>query len=120
MFGLTPCVGKVDDEDPNEDDGSPSGALVGVKCMLERADNTGNDKVADSHADTAGDQDLLPSNVVDPEDGGNGKHELEDTGHTGGQQGGGGAAQLEILEDLRTIMVRSVRCSLDKGLTHSS
>ena len=56
------------------------------KCMLIGSNNTSHDKVTNSHTNATGNKDLLPTNIVDPENGRNGKNELEDTGYSGGEQ----------------------------------
>ena len=100
---LTPGVGKVDDKQPDKHHGRPAGTAVRIKRVLVRPNDTRDDEVANGHADTTRDEDLLPADVVDPDDGGDCKDELEDASHAGGQELGSVTAQVQILEDLGTV-----------------
>jgi hypothetical protein len=82
---LTPCVCKVDNEDPHKYHGSPASSLVILELARIRSDDAGNDKMADGHTDSSGNQNLLPANVIDPKNGGNGEDKFENTGDTGCQ-----------------------------------
>lgn len=89
---LTPCVRKVDNEDPYEDHGSPASSLMILKLSRVRPDDAGNDKMADSHTDSSGDQNLFPADVIDPKNRGDGEDKFENTCDTGCEEGGSLAA----------------------------
>lgn len=84
----TPRVGKVDDEDPNENNRRPSSCPVFAEFTLVCTDDSCHDEMADSHSDRTGDQDLLTSDLIDPKHSRDGEDELENTDNASSQQGG--------------------------------
>lgn len=97
---LTPWIGKVDNENPHKYYSNPSRSLVLGKGMLVWSNNTSHNKVANSHTNATRNEDLLATNIVDPENGWNSEDELEDTSYSSGQQWSSGTAELQILKDL--------------------
>ena len=68
----TPAVAEVDDEEPHHADGCPAGCLVGCPLVLVYAEEDGDNGVADTHGHSPCEQDGLPTQLVDVQNGGNG------------------------------------------------
>jgi hypothetical protein len=89
---------------PNEDDGSPASSLVGTPVVLAGSDDTTDDKVAETHADSARDERLLAAPLVDVENGGDGGEEHDDADNTRSEERGRRTGQVELLEDERCVV----------------
>jgi len=76
---------------------------VGGKVVLERSNNSGDDKMAGCHPDSTGNQNTLPAEFVHPEDGRNGKDKLHDTHNTSCKEINGVTGQADTLEDKRAV-----------------
>lgn len=77
-----------------------------LPVVREGADNASDDEVAGSHTNSAGKQDLLSTEAINPEHGRDGEDKFQDANNTSSQQRGGVAAQFESLKDERTVIVR--------------
>ena len=67
--------------------------------------------MADTHSHRTGDQERLASKVVQEEDSGEGEDDLEDTGHTCGEEFSGDGGEAECTEDLRSVVQNCVDTS---------
>lgn len=94
----------MDDEKPNHDNSSPSGGLLFVKVVNVPGENDGNDEVAQGHAEGTDRQDGLTTDAVDPENGGEGGDEHDDTDNTRSKETGGVRAETELGEDGGSII----------------
>jgi hypothetical protein len=63
------------------------------------ADEPGDDEMAGRHADRSGDEDGLSAEFVDVEHCGDGEDKFKNAYDAGGEEGGGGAAKAEVVED---------------------
>jgi hypothetical protein len=61
----TPGVSEVNGIEPYEDDGDPSGGTVVFPVTLVCTDNTRDNEMRDSHADTTHNQDDFASEAID-------------------------------------------------------
>lgn len=89
----------MDHKDPNEDNSNPSRDAVLIKMALVGADNARHDKVANGHARGTSDEDLLSTDLIDPEHGGNGEDEFEDADDAGSEEVCCVSGKLHVLED---------------------
>lgn len=67
---LTPRIAKVDDKQPDHDDGGPTGSMMGRPRSLEFTQNSSDDEVAGGHAERTNHKDRLTTEFVNPDDGG--------------------------------------------------
>ena len=107
----SPGVTEEDDEEPDHDASSPTGALVAWPVVLEAGDDTGDDEMAGGHADGTADEDGLTTQLVDVHDGGDGGEEHDDSDDTCGEQVDRVARQAETREDGRRIVQDGVDTS---------
>lgn len=91
----TPRVGKVGGKEPDEHHGGPARATVGGPVVHEGTLHTGDDGVADHHADGTCNEESLAAEFVEVEHGGDGEEDLEDTRDTRREEIGGGAGEAE-------------------------
>jgi hypothetical protein len=96
----TPGVSKVDHEDPHKHNSGPSGTLVLQPFILEPTNDTRNDEVTNGHTRGTGDENLLATDLIHPEHGRDGEHELDNADDTGSEEGSGISRELHILEDV--------------------
>lgn len=115
-----PGVGKVDHKDPYKHDTGPTGRTVSHELALVRTNDTGNDEVANRHASSTRDQDLLTTDLVNPEYGRDGEEELHNANDSGCEQGGGVSGQIHILEDVGASRCQCCSEISWVGLTRSS
>lgn len=66
---------------------------------FERADEAGDDEVADAHADGSGDEDGFAAEFIDVEDGGDGEEEFDYAYYTCGEETCCVAVEAEAIED---------------------
>lgn len=64
--------------------------------------------MADRHTNRTSKQDLLTTDVVDPENGWDREDKLEDTRNTGSQEGCRISSQFKAFEDLRRVVVDGI------------
>lgn len=85
----SPRVGKVDHEDPDKYNRSPTGATALASIPLGRVASyqARNDEMATCHPYGSSDENRLSAKSVDPEDGGDGEEELQNADHSGREQG---------------------------------
>lgn len=107
----SPGVTKVDNEEPDHGDGSPSSSLVGVPSVLELTEDDSNDEMAKSHTDGTGDENWLATSFVDPKNSWNSGDEHDDTDDTGRKEGGGVGILTELLENAWCVVENSVDTS---------
>jgi hypothetical protein len=70
-----------------------------TELMLIRANDTRHDEVTDSHASCTSNEDLLATNLVDPQHGRDSEEEFDDANHTGRQKSGCVSWKFHVLED---------------------
>jgi len=106
-------VTETGDEDPDHDDGGPSGTevLTVEPSFSVPGDKDCDDKVAECHDPSTSDKHGLTTQLVDVHDGRDGEEEHDNTDHTGGEEGNGVSSETEGLEDLRGVVEDSVNTS---------
>jgi hypothetical protein len=95
----TPRVGKVDHKYPHKHNNRPSCRAMFAKFMLISPDDTRHDEVANGHSSCTSNQDLLATNLVDPQNSGDGEEEFDNADDTRCQKGGCVSWEFHVLED---------------------
>ena len=95
---------KVNDKQPDHAHGSPAGGRLLVEAVDVPGQDDGDDEVARGHADGADDEDGLPAHAVNPQHGGDGGDEHDNTDHTRREQADGRGAEAELPEDLGSVV----------------
>jgi len=101
----------VYDEEPDHDDGGPSGRGVRGPGVLKGAGDTSDDEVTGGHADCTSDEHRLSTELVDVHDGWNSGDEHDNADDACGEEGDGVGGEAEIIKDLGGVVEHCIVAS---------